>query len=67
MARWVLNCRNCGAEFTHNQISDTSPSVRDPFLSVAKPEFPVGGERVVCPGCKGTFVYQRYELVFQAA
>ena len=43
MARWVLYCHECSAEFTHNQIYDTYQSVSDPFASITKPEFPNGG------------------------
>jgi endogenous inhibitor of DNA gyrase (YacG/DUF329 family) len=67
MARWVLDCPNCNKEFTHTNINDRGSALRDPFTSPeAKPEFPDGGLSVVCPNCKNTSVYQRYQLTYQA-
>lgn len=67
MARWVLECSRCKAEFTHSEISGTGYSAFDPFtLTVTKPELPAGGVNVVCPNCNSTDVYQRYELLYRA-
>ena len=68
MARWVLNCYLCDAEFIHSQIHDSGSSMRDPFAQTEiKPEFPKGGESLVCPNCKGTSTYQRYQLTYRAS
>jgi len=68
MARWILECHLCSAEFTHSQIYEGSPSIRDPFTRTdIKPEFKSGGESVVCPNCRGTSVYQRYQLLYRAS
>jgi len=62
---WVLECHSCGAVFTHSQIYD---SIRDPFTNTElKPEFPKGGQCVVCPNCGDTSTYQRYELMYRAS
>ena len=68
MTSWVLYCHLCDAEFTHSQISDNRSSILDPFTGAEiKPEFPIGGESLVCPNCKGTSVYQRYQLMYRAS
>jgi hypothetical protein len=66
MARWVLRCPDCNKNFTHSEIPESSSSHLDPFTgSVIKPEFPDGGQSVVCPNCKRTSVYQRHQLIYQ--
>jgi len=66
VARWVLECSECKAEFTHSEISESGYSVRDPFtMTATKPEFPADGVTAVCPSCNGTAVYQRHELLYR--
>jgi hypothetical protein len=68
MARWVLDCPDCNNEFVHSEIPESNSFIPDPFAGTAvKPEFPDGGQSVVCPNCKGTSPYQRYQLLYRAA
>jgi hypothetical protein len=68
MAWWILECQSCGAEFTHSQIYEGGPSIRDPFTHTdIKPEFQNGGESLICPRCMGASVYQRYQLLYRAS
>lgn len=67
MARWVLFCPVCNKDFTHSEIPESGSHFTDPFLGdFIKPEFPEGGLRVVCPNCRSTSVYQRYQLIYRA-
>jgi hypothetical protein len=63
MARWILSCPHCDAEFTHSQIL----AIPNPFEFVIKPEFPDGGVNVACPDCTIATVYQRHELIYRAS
>jgi ribosomal protein L37AE/L43A len=66
VAKWVLGCANCNADFTHSEIlpDDRLP---DAFLrAVPKPEFPAGGLQFTCPHCAETSVYRRHQLIYQA-
>ena len=65
MTCWVLYCPGCGAELTHSQIYNSDFSGYDPYTSLSKPKFPDGGLSVFCPQCKGTSLFQRYQLVYQ--
>jgi|HubBroStandDraft_4_1064222.scaffolds.fasta_scaffold01836_12 hypothetical protein len=67
MARWVLACPDCDKDFTHSEISEGSFDP-DPFTgSVVKPKFPDDGQSIVCPNCKSTSVYQRYQLTYRTS
>jgi len=67
VARWVLECADCKAEFTHSEISGSGYMSIDPFtLTANKPEFPEGGVSAVCPSCNATAVYERYQLLYRA-
>lgn len=67
MARWVLYCVQCGAEFTHSHVKETTSSLVDPFTpKVTKPEFPEGGLSLACPTCRSTSAYQRHQLIYRA-
>jgi hypothetical protein len=35
------------------------------FIISVKPKFPFGGFQVLCPHCRGSFIYQRRQLVYQ--
>jgi hypothetical protein len=63
MPRWILNCLNCHTEFTHTEI-DPKRTFADYFLE-PKPEFPANGQKVECPNCKTSSVYQRYNLFYR--
>jgi DNA-directed RNA polymerase subunit RPC12/RpoP len=66
VARWVLECSHCKAEFTHSEISEDGYTGLDPFtLTPTKPELAVGGVTIVCPNCNGTAVYKRYKLLYR--
>ncbi len=68
MAQWVFYCHQCDAEIAHNQVYDSGSTIRDPFTQTEiKPEFPKGGQSLVCPNCKSTSVYQRYQLVYRTS
>ena len=47
MACWVLRCPNCSETFVHSEIQDTLAN----FFSLAKPEFPEGGQMLTCMHC----------------
>lgn len=65
MARWVLDCQQCHEEFTHSEITQSGPSLRDPFTQPeTKPPFPAGGLKIVCPNCNQPGLYQRHQLVY---
>jgi len=63
MPHWVLACKHCGRDFPHSEINaglvrlDVNPSGW-----VDKPIFPEGGQRMECPNCHETAIYQRYML-----
>ena len=64
MARWMLNCPNCGEGFFHSEVA----ADRGLFDWVTpKPEFPKGGLWLDCPKCKFASLFQRYQLLYSAA
>lgn len=67
MARWMLDCGQCGQEFTQSEISDDAWSPLDPYTwSVVKPIFPLEGLKAICPHCKGESIYERHQLIYRA-
>jgi hypothetical protein len=67
MQRWVLDCFQCKAELPHSQVNDSDFSGSDPYSTLTKPKFPDGGLSVLCPYCKITSVYQRYQLILRSS
>lgn len=63
MPSWVLNCINCGKNFTYSTIRKAA--LVD-FYFEAKPEFPLGGSELECPKCWTIATYQRIDLRYQA-
>jgi DNA-directed RNA polymerase subunit RPC12/RpoP len=61
MAKWILICTNCEAEFQHSQISDIGMSRL--FLP-EKPIIPTG-QKCVCPNCGFGGLYQRTDLRYR--
>lgn len=66
MPRWVLDCPECQATFTHSEIKvpDGLTGARRNWFG-DKPVFPETGSRVECPNCKKSSVYQRHQLVYR--
>jgi hypothetical protein len=62
MARWVLNCPQCEAEFTHSKIGDQR--LVDYYLP-AKPGFPKEGLAMECPNCHKSSVFYRHQLAYR--
>lgn len=58
VAKWILICRNCAAEFDHSQIGDVE------LARLLLPEKPIvpSGQVSVCPNCGFADVYQRIDL-----
>ena len=63
MPQSVLNCQHCHKPVTHGEINLAFLASYDP-LWAPKPDFPEGGLRMMCPNCKKTSTYQRYELMY---
>jgi len=62
MARWALQCKNCGFAFTHSEIDQSNaPS----FFLPEKPEFPAGGSEFECPSCGHKATYRRTDFVYE--
>jgi len=68
MPRWVLDCPECGEEFTHSEIDVENRSpLLDSFAWIGdKPEIPQEGVSLVCPNCSKVSVYKRHELTYRA-
>jgi DNA-directed RNA polymerase subunit RPC12/RpoP len=65
MARWVLKCFECKSEFTHSAIRDDGKA-SDVLRVPLKPDFPPGGEHLVCPQCGISAAYQRNDLNYRS-
>lgn len=63
MARWILNCPNCGKEFFHSEVGTEEGLFA---WTTPKPDFPEGGLRLDCPSCKVGSLFQRYQLLYRA-
>jgi hypothetical protein len=63
MAKWFLECRNCGQAFTYSLIPDTLADFHLP----SRPVFPAQGRERECPSCKTKATYQQTDLRFQNA
>ena len=53
MPRWIVDCPECGREFTHTLTSELG-SARDPFAFPPKPQLSVNGTELKCPNCGET-------------
>ena len=63
MAKWILICANCQAEFKCSEINDVGmASFYLPLKPVLSPE----GQKCVCPQCGYEGVYQRTDLLYRA-
>lgn len=65
MARWTLDCPSCAHQFTHSEIKQEAPA--GSLWIDAKPEMPPTGEKLECPQCKASSLYQRHELIYRAS
>jgi len=63
MPYWMLKCIDCGSDFAHSEIKDTS--LLD-YLMPLKPDFPPGGSELECTNCGCKATYQRENLTYQA-
>jgi hypothetical protein len=63
MAKWILICAKCKAEFEHSQISDVGMAR---LLLPEKPEFAPTGNKCACPNCGYSASYWRTDLLYRA-
>ena len=61
--RWIVNCRNCLASFTHSEIGKDR-KLND-YLFPTAPEFSSAGEEMECPSCKTKAIYTREDLQYR--
>ena len=64
MPNWMLHCAHCNASFVHSEV--VAASFYDPFYLAPKPSFPDGGISLICPHCRTSSVYQRFQLTYSA-
>jgi uncharacterized CHY-type Zn-finger protein len=64
MPHWLLHCQNCNKDFEHTKINSQLASIPYDPLWPSKPDFAAGGEQIICPHCKETATYQRYQLIY---
>jgi endogenous inhibitor of DNA gyrase (YacG/DUF329 family) len=66
MPRWILDCPECGKDFTHSEVPVPVKPL-DAFAWLGdKPNFPVEGVSLECPNCNTASLYQRHQLVYRA-
>jgi predicted RNA-binding Zn-ribbon protein involved in translation (DUF1610 family) len=65
MPRWIVDCPECGREFTHTLISRLG-FARDPFASPPKAELSASGTDLKCPNCGETSTYKGVDLRYSA-
>jgi len=64
MPHWTLECPGCKVVFNHSEIPEHS-FTEHAFMGIAaKPNFPEGGLRIICPSCGQISVKQSYELIY---
>jgi hypothetical protein len=59
-SRWVVDCRNCFASFTHSEVGKERKLID--YLFPAAPEIPLVGQEMECPSCKTKALYTRRDL-----
>lgn len=64
MSRWIVDCPECGREFTHTLIGQGFE--RDPFASPLKPDLTASGAELKCPNCGETSTYKALDLRYRA-
>lgn len=64
MPTWVLACVKCNFKFEYSQIGDVGMSS---WRASVKPDIPPEGNECVCPNCGHNAIYNRTDLVYQAA
>lgn len=62
--RWIVNCRNCLASFTHSEVGKDR-KLND-YLFPTAPEFSSAGEEMECPSCKTKAIYAREDLQYRS-
>jgi hypothetical protein len=63
MARWIVSCPACNAEFTHTEINGGGARA---FLSARKPNLD-GGSVKECPHCHAATVFRPAQLIYRKA
>jgi hypothetical protein len=61
--RWIVDCRNCLASFTHSQVGRDRKLID--YLIPTAPELPASGQEMECPACKTKSIYMHQDLRFQ--
>jgi hypothetical protein len=61
--RWVVDCRNCLASFTHSEVGRDRKLID--YLTPTAPELPPGGQEMVCPTCKTKALYTGHDLRYR--
>jgi hypothetical protein len=64
MARWVVDCPACNAEFTHTEINEGG--TRHTSRSPPKPNLD-GGSVKECPHCHAATVFRPAQLIYSKA
>jgi hypothetical protein len=61
--RWVVDCRNCLASFTHSEVGRDRRLID--YLVPTAPQLPADGQEMECPSCKSKAVYTGQDLRYR--
>jgi len=61
--RWVVDCRNCLASFTHSEVGRDRRLID--YLVPTAPRLPPEGQEMECPSCKRKAVYTGQDLRYR--
>ena len=61
--RWVVDCQNCLASFTHSEVGKERKLID--YLLPTAPEIPLAGQEMECPSCKTKALYTRRDLRYR--
>ena len=61
--RWVVDCRNCLASFTHSEVGRDRALID--YLIPTAPALPQDGQEMVCPACKTRALYTSQDFRYR--
>jgi hypothetical protein len=61
--RWVVDCRNCLAIFTHSEVGRERKLID--YLVPTAPQLPPDGQEMECPSCKARALYTGRDLHYR--